>query len=154
MDAIQSFTNEILLQPYYLSSYSEKANCEFSLDQFTEAYATFRSIILLDNKFINKNEELCKKYAYCSLFENRNMKDAEEYISYGIKMYPADKYFIFLKAEYAYINQQIESSKIYFKEAFEAKVLTLDQLKKDAIFMKIKNEDSGIDSLTKTYYNF
>ena len=152
-EAIRFFTNEILLQPFFIPSYSEKAECEFKLDHFTEAYATFRSIIQMDNKYLHKSVELCKEYIFSCLYENRNLNDAEQHISYGIKMYPSDKYFIFLKAEHSYLNQQIDSSKAYFKEAFESKAVTLEQLKKDPIFIKIKNENSFIDALVKTYFN-
>jgi tetratricopeptide (TPR) repeat protein len=153
LEAIRYFTNEILLQPFSILAYSEKANCEFLLDEFTEAYATFRSIISMDTKFINKNPDVCKKYSYCCLYESRNLDEADKYISYGIKMYPDDKYFIFLKAEYYYLSKQIESSKIYFKDAFESKAVTLEQLKKDKIFNKIKTENADIDILTKKYFN-
>lgn len=153
LEAIRYFTNEILLQPFYILAYSEKADCEFLLDEFTEAYATFRSVISMDNKFINKNPDLCKKYSYSCLYENRNLDEADKYISYGIKMYPNDKYFIFLKAEYYYLSKQLESSKIYFKDAFESKGVTLEQLKKDKVFNKIKTENSDIDTLTKKHFN-
>jgi hypothetical protein len=93
---------------------------------------------------------LCTHYSYCCL-SDRRLIQAKDHIDYGKKMYPLNKYFIYLFAEYSYLNKELNNAKISFEEAFKSNAVTRDETKKDELFNVIKGENKEIKQLWKDY---
>ena len=152
-DAIKCFDLELQQQRNYIPAYVEKADCQFTLKLYKDAFMTFHGITQFEKDYIKKDYLLSQQFAYCCLFENQSLTEAGEYINHGIKTYPNEKYFTFLLAEYSYLNKQVPEAKTYFEESFKAKAVTANQLDKDEIFKKIRKENDDIKKLWKSNFN-